>query len=144
MIIAIYKCFRNILNTNCCLTENFPPTITGPNVFQVISNVTSTFTIEVNDTNLRSLVILQGPTEGVSLANSSGAVSTTYTLTWTPASNVTTHFIFLATDERDAISMFAPRVEICPCLNNGSCTNEGLVNPSANPLVLNCICTPGE
>ena len=34
------------------------------------------------------------------------------------------------------------QVEICGCENGGSCTTEG-TTPSANPLIMNCICPEG-
>ena len=110
-------------------------------MFQVVLNITSVFLIQVNDTNLQSFNFSNGPIQGGELVL---VDSTTYNFTWTPGDMVTSSIIFLAVDQRNASAVYEPIIEVCPCLNGGTCTRGGVENPSANPLFLNCICSPGE
>ena len=69
----------------------------------------------------------------------------TFTLTWSPA-NITEEFnlIIIATAEQSARSTFVPHVQLCGCLNNGICTEDGVLNLEAPFVVLNCECPEGS
>ena len=122
---------------------NFPPQINGPERFEVIINQESVFIIDINDTNLASFSIVNGDVQGGNLTNNASD-PLSYIFTWTPSAEVTSPIIFLAVDEGNASVSYEPTIEICPCLNNGTCTTGGLLNLAANPVLLNCICSSGE
>ena len=69
----------------------------------------------------------------------------TFTLTWSPA-DISEEFnlTIIATAEQSAISTFVPRVQLCGCLNDGSCTKDGVLNLEAPFVVLNCECPAGS
>ena len=67
-----------------------------------------------------------------------------YTFTWTPVEFPEDPIVFLATDTMNASSQYVPRIEFCQCLNNGECTLEGLLDQTANPVMLDCICDNGK
>ena len=50
--------------------------------------------------------------------------------------------VFTATDVHEAGSFVVPLVEICGCVNEGDCTEEGLLNFHVT-LLLNCDCPDG-
>lgn len=52
--------------------------------------------------------------------------------------------VFSATDSLGATGTFTLRLEVCACRNGGNCTLEGVVNPSADVVIMNCICPPGN
>jgi len=99
--------------------------------------------IRVNDTNLRELVILNGPVQGGSLTRDDNDISL-YTFTWIPAPPFNRTIIFLATDDLNANFRYEPIIEICQCENGGNCTLNGILDRTANPIDLNCICSEGE
>ena len=69
----------------------------------------------------------------------------TFTLTWSPA-DISEEFnlTIIATAEQTAISTFVPRVQLCGCLNDGNCTEDGVLNLETPFVVLNCECPPGS
>lgn len=52
----------------------------------------------------------------------------------------------LAEDDQNAGYVFSTQVQICACMNGGTCTTVSLVDLSLSPLLLACDCTsaPGE
>ena len=69
----------------------------------------------------------------------------TFTLTWSPA-DISEEFnlTIIATAEQSAISTFVPRVQLCGCLNDGNCTEDGVLNLETPFVVLNCECPAGS
>ncbi len=125
------------------LTANNPPIITGPQRLMVTLNQEIEVTINVTDTNLVSFNITNGVLPGSSLIRDPDDVSI-YTFTWTPAQFMENRtIVFTAVDDMNANTVYEPIIEICSCLNGGTCTSEGLLNQMANPLTLNCICLDG-
>ena len=51
---------------------------------------------------------------------------------------------FIATDSLGAIAFLQPQLLVCPCQNEGNCTTGGLLDTAANPLLMNCLCNPGN
>jgi hypothetical protein len=51
--------------------------------------------------------------------------------------------VFVANDSRGASSTFSPVVEVCACVNGGTCTREGLIT-SNTTITLRCMCTEGK
>ena len=126
-------------------TGNNPPNITAPASFMVTVNMESIIEITVVDTNLRSFGIIGGDVEGGVLAMVEMENGTAlYTFTWTPPQFLDQPIIFLATDDRDASTQYEPRIEFCSCMNGGECTLSGVLDQTANPLDLNCICPAGK
>ena len=68
-----------------------------------------------------------------------------FTLTWNPA-DITEEFnvTIVAIAEQNAGSMFVPHVQLCGCMNGGSCTEVGVLNLEASFIVLNCDCPAGS
>ena len=69
----------------------------------------------------------------------------TFTFTWnvTSINEANMTLMFIATDNLGATSFLRPQLLICPCKNSGNCTTEGLSGAADNPLVMNCLCSPG-
>ena len=69
----------------------------------------------------------------------------TFTLTWSPA-DISEEFnlTIIATAEQSAVSTFVPRVQLCGCLNDGNCTDDGVLNLATPFVVLNCECPAGS
>ena len=109
----------------------------------VTMNEQSSFDINVVDTNLDSFSIISGDVVGGSLTRNLADVSL-YTFTWTPVEFPSIPIVFLATDDMNASSQYIPRIEFCQCLNDGNCTLEGLLDQTANPVNLGCICDNGK
>ena len=114
--------------------ENFPPNITGPEVFEVTLQQTFTFDIQVEDTDLAFFSIVSGDVEGGNLEEDANNPSL-YTFTWTPVNIPEIPIIFSASDELNASAQYIPIVQFCQCLN-GECTLEGVLDPTANPVTL--------
>ena len=122
---------------------NFPPNISGPPSFMVTMNQQSSFDLHVVDTNLDSFSIIGGDVVGGSLTRNDADMSL-YTFTWTPVEIPANPIVFLAMDIMNASSQYTPRIEFCQCMNNGNCTLEGLLDQTANPVNLGCICDNGK
>ena len=69
--------------------------------------------------------------------------SNNYFFSWTVSENKDYSLMFVALDSMDAVSILSPRVEICACQNNGSCTLEGTLGTVGNVVDMECECTPG-
>ena len=63
-----------------------------------------------------------------------------FRITLTSIANSFTLEIF-AEDDQDAGYVFSTQVQICACVNGGTGTIDGVIDPTANPLVLACDCT---
>ena len=121
---------------------NHPPNITGPATFNVTVGQQSSFEITVTDTNLANFTIVNG--ELGELVRDENDVSQ-YTFILTPTQSLDRTILFLATDDMSASTQYEPRIEFCSCQNGGMCTLNGLLDQTANPVDLNCICTnPGK
>ena len=141
---VFYLCLPHIcINFFFFFLANFPPNITGSTFFMVTMNQQSSFDIYVTDINLESFSIMSGDVVGGSLTRNDADVSL-YTFTWTPVEIPANPIVFLATDDMNATSQYIPRIEFCQCLNNGECTLEGLLDQTANPVMLDCICDNGK
>ena len=66
-----------------------------------------------------------------------------YVFRWTLEQVTNLTLVFVANDSRGASSLFTPTVEICACVNGGTCTLDGLIT-SNTTIVMNCLCTDGE
>ena len=108
-------------------------TIGQQSSFEISVTDTSSFTFEIISGDVGSLVQDENDT-------------TLYNFTWLPTEIPSSAIAFLATEENNGViysNMYEPQVEFCGCLNGGTCTLNGVVDRTANPLVLNCICTAG-
>lgn len=115
--------------------------ISGPEAFMVTLNVEAVFIINVTDTNLVSFNISNGEVEGSELRTVDGSL---HIFTWTPVEAINRSIIFTASDDLGVSSHYEPRIEICSCLNNGTCTLDGVINRVTNPIDLNCVCPEGN
>ena len=116
--------------------------MTGPAVIVATLNESTSFIISVQDSNLVSFRIISQEATGANLVRD-GADSSFYTFSWTPSAIVESPIVFLAVDALGASTRYQPRIEFCQCLNEATCTAAGLLDQTANPLDLNCICAPG-
>ena len=127
---------------SCCLfcpfAVSFPPNITGPAVFLINTSVASVYYFTVNTINQFTISVI-GNLPG-NLAKIGGGLysfSTNY-------SNITNATVtFLINDTLGSASMLAPQLQICACINGGTCTMDGILNVNQNPLLLNCQCSQG-
>lgn len=87
-----------------------------------------------------TLNIEGGLPENSELLSRGGGV---YTFRWNLQMPTARSLVFIAIDSRGAASTFAPRVEICACVNEGVCTANGLLSANST-LLLNCQCTEGN
>ena len=68
-----------------------------------------------------------------------------FILIWTPTDiNEVFNLTIIATAEQNARSTFIPRVQLCGCLNDGNCTEGGVLNLEAPFVILNCECPAGS
>ena len=101
------------------------------------------FDIYVTDTNFDSFTIASGDVARRSLTRND-ADDSLYTFTWIPVEFPEDPIVFLATDTMNASSQYVPRIEFCECMNSGVCTLDGLLDQTANPVMLDCICDNGK
>ena len=135
--------YRSQFTLGFVSAANFPPNITGPDFFMVSVNMEASFEIRVMDENLQSFTIANGAVEGGVLTRDTSDPSL-YVFTWTPTRFLNRTILFLAVDNMNASTQYQPRIEFCSCLNGGECTLNGLLDQTANPIDLNCICNPGK
>lgn len=121
--------------------ENFPPTLSGSDAFQVILGQESVYVFNATDQGDNFTVTINGDRPVNSSLENSGSV---YTFSWTLRELANASVSFMATDSFGAVSMLDPQVQICACENSGSCTVEGLSSTTGDPLLLNCECTQGK
>ena len=66
-----------------------------------------------------------------------------YHFTWTLSSPMADPIIFTATDSNGGVSAHSPRLLICACENEGTCTETGFLGTFNNVVVLQCDCPEG-
>ena len=66
-----------------------------------------------------------------------------YFFSWTVSEIKDYSLTFVAVDSMNAVSTLSPRVEICACQNNGSCTLEGTLGTLGNVIDMECECSQG-
>ncbi len=127
-------------NITCFHTDNYPPNITAESTFSVTVSQESVLYLSVNDSrdNFTLSVLGDIPTTSVLEELSRGE----FVFRWTLQKITYNPLIFLANDSRGAASLYAPRVEICNCFNDGNCTLDGILSDNATA-VLTCLCTQG-
>ena len=117
----------------------------GPQIFFINVDQESTYTFNVMDDRDKAILMVENIPEGAYIENN-GSV---YTIHWLlsaddfPSFNQTIRII--ARDDLNATSLLVPQLQTCACnRQGGNCTLEGLIDITANPLILNCECTLGE
>ena len=123
--------------------ESFPPNISAPEIFNATVGTNSTYSFSVTG-SISVVVVINGQNSLPANAAFSNDSGDTFTLTWNPV-NVNEEFnvTIIATAERNATSMFVPRVQLCGCMNGGNCTEDGVLDLELPFIVLNCDCPPG-
>ena len=120
---------------------NFPPNISARSVIEVTIGQTSTLTLEVTDSNDNfTLSLLNGLPEDATLEATN---ENEYVFRWTPEQVTYEPLTFIANDTRGASTLFTPTVQICGCVNGGTCTLDGVSTIDAT-IVLSCVCTEGK
>jgi len=118
--------------------ESFPPNISAPEIFTANVGVDSNYLFTVTG-SINVTVVINGQE---SLLLGSG---NTFTVTWRPANiNDQYNVTIIATAEQNARAVFAPRVQLCGCINGGNCTTAGVLNLQLPFNVLNCECPEGK
>lgn len=118
----------------------------GHNNFFVTIGERSYYTFNVTDDHNNFTLAVEGGLPNNASLQIDGSL---YTLTWTLSlpfdqiSNFNKTIQIIAKDELNATALLSPQIQICTCGEGGSCTSEGLLNVSTNPLILNCDCSPG-
>ena len=120
--------------------ENFPPTLSGSNIFQVNLRQPSVYTFNATDEGDNFTVTISGNQPSNSTLVESGGLYT-FTRTLQKLDNAT--ITFLATDSLNAVTMLMPQTLLCACENDGVCTTEGLLTTDQDPLTMNCECQQG-
>ena len=122
--------------------DNFPPNISAEATFRVNVGEDTVFTLNVVDPNPgdKFTLTIQGglPADSVLEKITEGE----YVFRWNLMGVTTEPLVFIANDTRGASSVFIPTVEVCTCVNGGSCTLDGLL-ASDTTVVLNCQCSEG-
>ena len=126
---------------NIFSTANNPPLIQGPDTFLATVGELSEYTFNVTDDDNFTLSVAMA---GVSTELIDTMVNGVFIFRITlPAADSGFTLDITATDDEGASSLFSPQVQICACLNGGNCTIDGILNPTADPLLLRCICPLG-
>lgn len=130
----------------CLGLANDPPILMGNNIFLVTIGERSYYTFNVTDDHNNFTLTVEGGLPDNATLQVDGS---SYTLTWTLSlslnqiSSFNKTIAIIAKDELNATALLNPQIRICACGEGGSCTAEGLLNVSSNPLILNCDCSPG-
>lgn len=123
-------------------TESFPPNISAPDIFLATVGMDSIYEFAVTG-SMNVTAVINGQSSippNTTLTESRD----TFTLTWKPVDiNEVFNLTIIATAEQSARSMFVPRVQLCGCLNDGNCTEAGVLNLQLPFVVLNCECPAG-
>ena len=123
--------------------DNFPPIISAEVIFRVNVGEESVFSLNVVDPNLGDefTLTVQGglPADSVLEEIAEGE----YAFRWNLMDVTTEPLVFIANDTRGASSTFIPTVEVCACVNGGSCILDVLLE-SDTTVVLNCHCSEGR
>ena len=118
---------------------NFPPAISGAPRFRVNTGEESIYAFNVTDSD-NFTVSVMGETPFNASLETDGTV---YTFRWLLASPDNISVAFSAVDSLQARSVLNPQVEICACVNGGTCTLNGILDLDADPVVMNCECPEG-
>ena len=110
----------------------------GPATFMVTLEALSTYVFNVTDANDFNVSVGNEVLEGHLVQD--GDI---FTFIWNLTEFENTTLTFIATDNLGAIAFLQPQLLVCPCVNNGSCTTGGLLDTASNPLLMNCLCSPG-
>lgn len=116
---------------------NTPPEIRGPTEVNVTINQTTQFYITASDPDNDTVTL-----EIDVLPPGANFNSMTGHFDWTPinATNITLDFV--ATDSKNASSVFTVIINMCKCENDGECDFLQLVGDSAGPLrIVGCNCS---
>ena len=112
-------------------------------MFLATVGIASTYSFTVNGSVNVTVVINGQDTQPSNTGFTENGDS--FTLTWTPTDiNEVFNLTIIATAEQNARSTFIPNVQLCGCLNNGNCTEDGVLNLEAPFVVLNCECPAGS
>jgi len=125
-------------------TDTFPPNITAPAVFMATVGINSMYSFMVTDSISVSVMVNRqfDLPSNVLLTNIS---SEDYVLTWLPLDvSEELNITIVATGARNVSSVFNPRVQLCGCVNNGTCTEDGVLNLQLPFVILNCGCPTGK
>ena len=135
-----------VFSPNFVPIDNFPPNITGESVFNVTVGQRAVYTFTVMDEgDTFTVEVVGGIPEGASFEDNGEGE---YTFSWNL--EVVTNRLdvpalsFRATDSGGAVSLLTPQLVVCPCTNDGECTQRGILNTALPVLILNCICPEGE
>ena len=115
--------------------------LNGSETFMITVNTLSTYTFTATDTNDFTVATLLQIPEDSSLTEVSDN-NFEFSITLDQVSAISVGFI--ATDTQQATATLEPQIQICACLNSGTCTLEGIADPMASPVILNCVCAAGE
>ena len=89
-------------------------------------------------------IIVNGQFDLPSNLNLTNASDVDYFLTWTPQdTSEEFNITIVARASGNASSVFNPRVQLCACVNNGTCTIDGILNIDLPFNILNCECPSG-
>ena len=121
--------------------DNFPPNITGDDIFEVETGETSIYVFQAEDDSGDNFTVevVGGLPPNSSLTDDGDG---TYTFQWILFEAVPFELSFLAIDHEGASSSLTPTVEICACKNGGNCTLMG-EPPTNTSYVLSCNCPAG-
>lgn len=124
-------------------TANFPPMISADPVFRVNLGEESinVYSITVEDEGDDFTLSVQGGLPPNSMLEKVGKQE--YIFQWKLVEVTTMPLIFVANDTKGASSVFVATVEVCACVNGGTCTLDGLLT-SNKTKVMNCLCNEGN
>ena len=125
-------------------TDTFPPNITAPAVFMSTVGINSTYSFLVTD-GISVSIMVNGQFELPSNVQLTNLSNEDHVLTWIPLDvSEELNITIVALGSRNVSSVFNPHVQLCGCVNNGSCTEAGVLNLQLHFIVLNCECPPGK
>ena len=110
----------------------------GPSTFTVTLSTVSEYVFNVTDSNGFNVSLGSELLDGY--LTQDGDI---FTFAWNITEFDNTTLMFIATDNLGAIAFLQPQLLVCPCQNDGNCTTGGLLDTTANPLLMNCLCNPG-
>ncbi|XP_003389333.1 PREDICTED: mucin-like protein [Amphimedon queenslandica] len=131
---------------------NFPPNITGDPVasFVAASGAKLSYNFSVTDTGSFTVVLANiTNSDHVGQLNklSTGSVNGTtvekweYSFEWGPSNTTNFSVTFIATDSSHAASILEVKVQLCYCLNGGSCSDEHIKDLTSSTILLPCDCS---
>ena len=124
--------------------DTFPPNITAPAVFMATVGINSMSSFMVTG-SISVSVMVNGQFDLPSNVQLTNISSEDYELTWLPLDvSEELNITIVAIGTRTVLSVFNPRVQLCGCVNNGTCTEDGVVNLQLPFVVLNCECPTGK